>query len=102
MKTKRSVRQWLKLSDADINQFLDVVLPGKTRMVPGLRQAPRAVSADPKDDIIISAALEASASYIVSEDRHLLDLRAYEGITIISRTQFAAELDRLGVPAWLA
>jgi predicted nucleic acid-binding protein len=98
MKTKRSVRQWLKLSDAEIDQFLDVILPGKTRIVPGLRQASGAVPADPKDDIIIAAALEANASYIVSEDRHLLDLQAYESITIMNREQFAAELDRLGVP----
>ena len=36
-------------------------------MVPGIRQAHGAVKADPKDDIIIAAALESKASYIVSE-----------------------------------
>jgi predicted nucleic acid-binding protein len=98
MKTKRSVRQWLKLSESDIDRFLDVVLPGKTRLVPGVRQAHGAVPADPKDEIIIAAALEANASYIVSEDKHLLDLRTYQDISIMNRQQFAAELDRLGVP----
>ena len=98
MKTKPSLRQWLKLSEADIDQFLDIVLPGKTRIVAGLMQAIGAVPADPKDDMIIAAALESQASYIVSEDKHLLALKSYQGITIMNRQQFAAELDRLGVP----
>jgi predicted nucleic acid-binding protein len=34
LKTKRSVRQWLQLSVADIDQFLDVVLPGKHERCP--------------------------------------------------------------------
>jgi putative PIN family toxin of toxin-antitoxin system len=97
MKTKRSVRQWLKLSESEIDRFLDVVLPGKTRRVAGVRQAPGAVPADPKDDIIVAAALEANAAYIVSEDQHLLDLKTFQGMAIMNREQFAAELDRLGV-----
>jgi putative PIN family toxin of toxin-antitoxin system len=98
MKTKQSLRRWLKLSEADIDQFLDVVLPGKTRIVAGLKEAVGAVPADPKDDMIIAAALESQASYIVSEDKHLLELKSYQGTTIMNRQQFEAELDRLGVP----
>lgn len=98
MKTKQSLRRWLKLSDAEIDQFFDVVLPGKTRIVAGVEQALGAVPADPKDDMIIAAALESQASYIVSEDKHLLELKTYQGITILNREQFVAELDRLGVP----
>ncbi len=97
METKRSVREWLKMSDEEVDRFLDEELPGKTRALPGVRQAHGAVKADPKDDIIIAAALEGKASYIVSEDKHLLDLKDYQGIKIVSREQFAAELDRLEV-----
>jgi len=99
METKRSVREWLKMSDEEINTFLDQDLPGKTRALPGVRQAHGAVKADPKDDIIIAAALESKASYIVSEDTHLLDLKEYQGIKIMNREDFGAELDRLGVAA---
>ena len=63
-----------------------------------VRQAHGSVPADPKDDMVVAAALEANASYIVSEDKHLLDLGDYEGIKIMNRKQFGAELDRLGVP----
>jgi hypothetical protein len=42
--------------------------------------------------------VEAGASYIVSEDAHVLHIAEYEGIKIMNREQFEAELDRLGVP----
>ncbi len=61
MKTKRSVRQWLKMSEEQIDIFLDVTLPGITVEVLGVRQAHGAVPADPKDDMVIAAALEAKA-----------------------------------------
>lgn len=100
MTSKPSLRKWLGLSDAEIAEFLDQDLPGKTRALPGIRQAHGAVPADPTDDKIIAAALEAKAAYIVSEDHHLLDLQEYQGIKIMNRKQFEAELRRLGVPPW--
>jgi len=48
--------------------------------------------------MIIAAAIEANAEYIVSEDKHLLNLRSCRGIAIMNRDEFTAELDRLGVP----
>ena len=53
---------------------------------------------DPDDDAVIAAALESGASYIVSEDQHLLKFGRYAGITILNRDAFQIELDRLGVP----
>jgi predicted nucleic acid-binding protein len=67
-------------------------------LLPGYHQLHGAVPADPKDDIIIAAALESGASYIVSEDKHLLDLKQYGGIRIMNRVEFEQELDRLDVP----
>ena len=62
-------------------------------MKPGIRQAHGAVPDDPKDDMVIAAALEAKADYIISEDKHLLELGEYEGIKIMSREQMEKELD---------
>jgi predicted nucleic acid-binding protein len=42
--------------------------------------------------------MEADASYIVTEDKDLLDLKQYHGIAIMSRRDFVDELDRLGIP----
>ena len=86
------------LSDKEIAEFLNQDLPGKTRTIPGLRNAHGAVPADPDDDKIIAAALEANAAYLISEDKHLLKLGSYRGIKIMNREQFAAELDRLKIP----
>jgi len=95
--TKQSLRRWLELPDADIDEFIDQDLPAKTLPIAGHRQAHGAVPADPNDDIIIAAAaLEANAAYIVTEDKHLLELKKYRDIKILSREEFAAELDRLG------
>jgi putative PIN family toxin of toxin-antitoxin system len=50
------------------------------------------VKSDPDDDKIVETAIAADASYIVSGDRHLLDLEALEGITILSARDFLALL----------
>ncbi len=43
---------------------------------------------DPKDDKIISAAVEGKADYIVSRDKDLLDLKEYHRIKIITPENF--------------
>ncbi|MFV2073841.1 MAG: hypothetical protein ACC742_14465 [Thermoanaerobaculales bacterium] len=47
-------------------------------------------------NVLIPLILKAS---IVSEDKHLLDLKEYQGIKIMNRAQFETELNRLGVAA---
>ena len=51
------------------------------------------VSVDPDDDKFIECALAARADYIVSRDRHLLDLENPFGIIIVDDRSF---LKRLG------
>lgn len=98
LRTKESLRKWLDLPEERIELFLSETIMEMVSEVPGHRQAHGAVPADQKDDMVIAAALEANASYIISEDKHLLDLGDYQGIQIMNREQFEAELDRLGVP----
>ena len=43
---------------------------------------------DPKDDKILSAAVEGRVDYIVSRDKDLLDLKEYQGIKIITPEAF--------------
>jgi putative PIN family toxin of toxin-antitoxin system len=97
MLNREPLRRWLKSSDEEIQEFL-AALPAMARMIPGNEKADGAVPADPKDDMIIAAAVESGASYIVSEDHHLRDLKQYQGITILGIDEFKAELDRLGIP----
>ena len=96
MLTDQRLRDWLEVSDNEIERFVDRL--AKTCSVSlGSRHAHGSVPADRKDEKIIAAALESKASYIVSEDKHLRDLKEYEDIKIMNRQQFEAELDRLGV-----
>ena len=48
----------------------------------------QAIADDPDDDKFIECALVAGASAIVSGDHHLLELCEYEGIPILSATDF--------------
>jgi putative PIN family toxin of toxin-antitoxin system len=48
------------------------------------------VGDDPDDDKFIECALVADATAVVSGDRHLLELGSYEGIAMLSPTDFLA------------
>ena len=47
-----------------------------------------AVTVDPTDNIFLECAVDAKADYILSGDKHLLDLEMYEGIQIIRTKDF--------------
>ena len=47
-----------------------------------------AVKADPYDNLILECAVKAGVDYVVSGDNHLLELRRFEGIPILSPAQF--------------
>jgi predicted nucleic acid-binding protein len=42
------------------------------------------VKKDPSDNKILECALEAKASFVISGDRHLLEIKEYDGIKIVS------------------
>ena len=52
-----------------------------------------AIKADESDNRILEAALAADADYIVSGDRHLLELKAYRGIKIVRTKQMLGLLE---------
>ena len=43
---------------------------------------------DPDDDRVLECAIEAGATYIISGDKHLLNLEEYRGIIILSSAGF--------------
>lgn len=68
----------------------------RSNLVPE-RQSRHAVPADPADSPILRAALNASADYLVTNDTHLLDLNPYEGLRIISMTEYYQLLIHTGL-----
>lgn len=46
------------------------------------------IKEDPTDNIILGAALSHNADYIISGDKHLLKLKSFQGVLILSPRQF--------------
>lgn len=46
------------------------------------------ITADPDDNEVLATAVAAGAEYIVSGDQHLLALRRYQGVTIVTAREF--------------
>jgi len=77
----------LQLSEEEIHYLLyaDVLLLAEiVEVSPG----PAVVIADRADDMFLHCALEARANCIVSGDRHLLRLKSYKRIKILSPSEF--------------
>jgi len=74
-----------RLTKPLIEDFIERFL-GVAAMVPDRRS--EGISADPDDDKYLSVAREGVADFVVSGDHHLLDLRFYEGVRIVSPKRF--------------
>ena len=57
------------------------------------KESVKAVPADPDDNAVLECALEAAATVVVSGDSHLLDLRQWHGIRILSPSETIAEIE---------
>ena len=53
------------------------------------------ISEDPSDDAFIQCALHAGANFIVSGDKHLLSLKAYKHIRIVTVAAFLSEVGQI-------
>jgi putative PIN family toxin of toxin-antitoxin system len=72
-----------KTSDEIISEFLEVV-----KLYPSKKFKTVIVEEDPSDDKFLSCALSCGASFIISGDKHLLALREFQGIPILSPKEF--------------
>jgi predicted nucleic acid-binding protein len=52
------------------------------------------IAADPSDNLYLEIGIAGHADYIVSGDQHLLRLKEYCGISIITPTEFQAIIPR--------
>ena len=79
------------LTDARITRFVET-LRKHAILVSGKSRAQGAIPNDPSDEMFLAAALNAKADFIVSGDKHLLDLKTFQSIPIVTPRDF---LDRL-------
>lgn len=94
LRTKQSLRKWLGVDDQRVTRFL-ADLRHVCAIVSGTVETPGAVAADPDDDRVLAAAVEWGAQFLVTEDRHLLDLNPWCNINIVTRDEILDHLDTL-------
>lgn len=64
------------------NKFFSI-LANEARIV-RVQEHLNIISEDPDDNIVLSTALEGNANYVVSGDKHLLTLKEFSGIKIVT------------------
>jgi len=69
-------------TDEEINTFVEAIISFSDIVNPEI--VIEAIKADPDDNKILECAVAAGASYIVSGDKHLLELKEYRKIKIIT------------------
>ncbi|MDE1854151.1 MAG: putative toxin-antitoxin system toxin component, PIN family [Thaumarchaeota archaeon] len=71
-----------QVGESHVNAFLSVLASAATVVV--IKHRFDDVSDDPDDNVVLGTAYDGRATYIVSGDRHLLDLRRFRGIEIVT------------------
>ena len=78
----------LKLIHASVAEVLDFVDQLRVASIVVTPDIAVTVARDPDDDRVLEAAQAGQADFIVSGDRHLLDLREFVGVPILTPTGF--------------
>jgi uncharacterized protein len=81
------------LSDEVIEQTI-TLLEHDALLVAGDANVAGSVPDDPKDEMFLTCAIDGQANIVVSGDHHLLDLRVFRDIPIITARQFLDQLNQ--------
>jgi len=76
----------IRLSDEIIKEWVDLIVRNSIIVEP--KDKIKIVKNDPKDNIFIETAVAGNVDYIVSQDNHLLKLKEFRGIKIITPEEF--------------
>jgi putative PIN family toxin of toxin-antitoxin system len=82
----------LRLDERTIGENVQYVLSTAELVSP--RRMVKVIREDPSDNRVLECALEGSAKYVISGDKHLLRLKKFRGIRIVRAKEF---LDILNV-----
>jgi putative PIN family toxin of toxin-antitoxin system len=87
------IREKYFITNGDIEQLI-ILLEKDALIVPGHTDVKNAIPDDPSDEMFLACAMDASADFIVSGDRHLLYISQYKGVPIITVNEFEEKLAR--------
>jgi putative PIN family toxin of toxin-antitoxin system len=74
--------KFVGIKSPQVSEFL-LILVSKAVVV-RVRQCLKVIVEDPDDNIVLSTAYEGKANYVVSGDKHLLNLKDFRGIRIVT------------------
>ena len=77
-----SREKFAEVGRSRLASFLSILVRRTT--IVSVKHTRRVIAQDPEDDIVLSTALKGNASYIVSGDEHLLDLKRFKGVKIVA------------------
>ena len=76
----------IQMEIKEIEWWEDVILEKSILIIP--KRKVNVVKDDSDDNKFIEAALEGKADYIVTQDRHLLNIKEFEGIKMVTPKEF--------------
>jgi uncharacterized protein len=85
--TYERIRKKYTYSDTEAREYLEalrIIAERVIRVVPRIK----VIKNDPQDDPVLACGLKSEADYIVSKDNHLVELKEYGGIKIVSSLEF--------------
>jgi putative PIN family toxin of toxin-antitoxin system len=77
-----SREKFKEVKSGQVNVFLSILV-SKAVVVSDIEQL-KIIAEDPDDDVVLSTAHKGEASYIVTGDKHRLNLKEFRGIRIVS------------------
>lgn len=85
----KKIRTRIKRTDQELLSWLDALCLIAHLAMPR-HSYPPLVLEDPDDDVYLIAALETHASFLISGDQHLLKMKKFENIQIVTAAEFLA------------
>ena len=87
------IRKELKLTTKEIGEALAQIV--QAAIITSGRVRLNAIESDPDDNRYLECAVEVQADFIISGDRHLKDLKNFQGIKIVNSATFIAFIEKL-------
>lgn len=82
----KEIQDKIRDKNLEMNRTVEKVVSIATIVEPHKKFS--VITVDPSDDKFLDCAFEAKAQFIVSQDKHLLKLNEFEGIRIITPSEF--------------
>jgi uncharacterized protein len=86
-----SREEFAEISRSQVRSFLSILI--RRAVLVSVKQTRKVIPEDPADDIVLSTALEGKASYIISGDKHLLSLKRFRGVRLVTVDEMLETLE---------